>query len=320
MKKSSFIFFRTLLWLWDILSLNVVLFFTSISIARADVVNQKAYHLYFAVFNLSWMTSVYISSLYLSKNWLDFESFIKRTLKCYLLNIICILLFIFLYQYPYSRVFVLMCFAGFAITLIFNRIIFNLLIISLRSQFSLVKNVVVLGYNDLAIRLINYFQKEAKLVKLAACFDDKGVLEDSPDLKIIKNLQDCMPFVKENHVTEIYSTLVPERYPYLLELAKEAEKHFVYFKFVPDYQLFINRNIFVDFINDIPILSLRKEPLEDTGNRIKKRAFDIFFSSFVILFVLSWLIPLIAILIKIDSRGPVFFIQSRSGKKIGRAS
>ena len=78
--------------------------------------------------------------------------------------------------------------------------------------------------------------------------------------------------------------------------------------------MFINRNIFVDFINDIPILSLRKEPLEDTGNRIKKRAFDIFFSSFVILFVLSWLIPLIAILIKIDSRGPVFFIQSRSGK------
>ena len=63
-----------------------------------------------------------------------------------------------------------MCFAGFAITLIFNRIIFNLLVISLRSQFSLVKNVVVLGYNDLAIRLINYFQKEAKLVKLAGMF------------------------------------------------------------------------------------------------------------------------------------------------------
>ena len=314
MKKSSFIFFRTLLWLWDLISLNVVLFFTSISIARADVVHQKAYHLYFAVFNLAWMTSVYISSLYLSRNWLDFESFIKRTLKCYLLNIICILLFIFLYQYPYSRVFVLMCFAGFAITLIFNRIIFNLLIISLRSQFSMIKNVVVLGYNDLAIRLINYFQKEAKLVKLAACFDDKGMIDDSPDLKIIKNLRDCMPFVKENHVTEIYSTLVPEHYPYLFELAKEAEKHFVYFKFVPDYQLFINRNIFVDFINDIPILSLRKEPLEDTGNRIKKRAFDIIFSSFIILFVLSWLIPLIALLIKLDSRGPVFFIQSRSGQ------
>ncbi len=123
-----------------------------------------------------------------------------------------------------------------------------------------------------------------------------------------------MQFVKQNDVTEIYSTLVPEHYPYLFELAKEAENEFVYFKFVPDYHIFVNRNIYVDFVNDIPVLSLRKEPLEDTGNRIKKRAVDIITSSLVILFILSWLIPLLAILIKLDSRGPVFFVQIRSGK------
>lgn len=314
MNKSSFIFFRTLLWLWDILSLNLVLLMTSLYIVRADAINRRAYHLYFAVFNLCWMTSVYLTSLYLSKNWLDFEIFFRRTLKCYLMTVACVFLFIFLYHFPYSRVFILVCTAGFAFLLIINRVIFHLLVISLRSQFSLVKNIVVLGYNDLAIRLINYFQKEAKLVKLAGCFDDKGMAPASEELPVIKNLRDCMAFVKDNHVTEIYSTLVPENYPYLFELAREAEKQFVYFKFVPDYKIFVNRNIFVDFINDIPILSLRKEPLEDTGNRIKKRAFDIFFSSLVIIFVLSWLIPLIALLIKLDSRGPVFFIQSRSGK------
>jgi putative colanic acid biosynthesis UDP-glucose lipid carrier transferase len=123
-----------------------------------------------------------------------------------------------------------------------------------------------------------------------------------------------MTFVKENEVTEIYSTLIPDQYPYLFELAKEAEKQFVYFKFVPDYHIFVNRNIYVDFLNDIPVLSLRKEPLEDTGNRIKKRAIDIILSSLVIVFILSWLVPLIAILIKLESRGPVFFIQLRSGK------
>jgi putative colanic acid biosynthesis UDP-glucose lipid carrier transferase len=50
------------------------------------------------------------------------------------------------------------------------------------------------------------------------------------------------------------------------------------------------------------------------SNAIKKRAFDIAFSLFVIIFVLSWLIPLMAILIKLSSRGPVFFVQQRSGK------
>jgi putative colanic acid biosynthesis UDP-glucose lipid carrier transferase len=100
----------------------------------------------------------------------------------------------------------------------------------------------------------------------------------------------------------------------LFELAQEAEAKFVYFKFVPDYNIFVNRNIYVDFVNDIPVLSLRKEPLEDTGNRIKKRALDVVLSFLAIIFILSWLIPLIALLIKLDSKGPIFFIQLRSGK------
>jgi putative colanic acid biosynthesis UDP-glucose lipid carrier transferase len=58
-----------------------------------------------------------------------------------------------------------------------------------------------------------------------------------------------------------------------------------------------------------------------TSNRVKsranvtvKRAFDIFFASLVTVFVLSWLIPLIGIIIKLDSKGPVFFKQLRTGK------
>jgi putative colanic acid biosynthesis UDP-glucose lipid carrier transferase len=45
-----------------------------------------------------------------------------------------------------------------------------------------------------------------------------------------------------------------------------------------------------------------------------KRVFDIVFSVFVMLFLLSWLLPLVALLIKLDSRGPVFFLQKRTGR------
>jgi Undecaprenyl-phosphate glucose phosphotransferase len=314
MNKSSFIFFRTLLWLWDVISLNLILVLASFNIARADAINRKEYHLIIAVFNLTWMIFVYTTQLYMAKNWLDFASFFKRTFKCYMLALSSVFLFIFLYHFQYSRIFVITCTVGFALILIFNRVVFNLLVLSLRRQFRLAKNVFVLGYNELSIKLINYFQNEAKLVKLVGCFDDKERISNSPNLPVITDLKDCMQFIKENEVTEIYSTLEPQHYPYVYELAKEAEKQFVYFKFVPDYQIFINRNIYVDFVNDIPVLSLRKEPLEDTGNRIKKRAFDIIFSIFVIVFILSWLIPILALLIKLDSKGPVFFIQLRSGK------
>lgn len=52
-------------------------------------------------------------------------------------------------------------------------------------------------------------------------------------------------------------------------------------------------------------------PLEKRLNLAAKRSFDIVFSSLCLLVFLSWLIPLIALLIKLDSRGPVFFLQKR---------
>lgn len=53
-------------------------------------------------------------------------------------------------------------------------------------------------------------------------------------------------------------------------------------------------------------------PLDSLSKRIIKRSGDIFLSSFVIVGVLSWLIPIMALLIKLDSKGPVFFLQKRN--------
>jgi putative colanic acid biosynthesis UDP-glucose lipid carrier transferase len=50
------------------------------------------------------------------------------------------------------------------------------------------------------------------------------------------------------------------------------------------------------------------------GYFLLKRSFDVLVSAFVIAGVLSWLLPILAFLIKLDSRGPVFFIQKRVGK------
>jgi len=48
-------------------------------------------------------------------------------------------------------------------------------------------------------------------------------------------------------------------------------------------------------------------------SKLFKRSFDIIFSLFIIIFVLSWLLPILAVLIKLESKGPVFFIQLRTG-------
>lgn len=313
MNRHSFTLYRNLLWLWDFICLNLVFLLASVSIPRVDPVHWSAYHVFFLFFNLAWQFSVYLMALYFSKNWLDFKSFTKGTLKCYLLTVLAVLLFIFIYQYPYSRFFVGTCFGGFLSLLIINRVFLNIAIFSLRDRSRLAKKVVVLGNNEQSKRLIRYFKEESKLVKVVGQFrdEDQSAFNDIP---LIRNLEECIPYVINNQVNEIYSTLPPEKYPYIYELALEAEKHFVHFKFVPDFKVFVNRNVYVDFVDDVPVLSLRKEPLENTGNRIMKRAFDVVISSLVSIFILSWLLPLLAIIIKLDSKGPVFFIQPRSGK------
>lgn len=71
------------------------------------------------------------------------------------------------------------------------------------------------------------------------------------------------------------------------------------------------------FVKEIKItknrISFRNE-LEDRRFYLTfKRTFDVIFSLAVIAFVLSWLLPVLALLIKLDSRGPIFFIQKRVG-------
>jgi putative colanic acid biosynthesis UDP-glucose lipid carrier transferase len=115
-------------------------------------------------------------------------------------------------------------------------------------------------------------------------------------------------------VNEIISTITPEQNHKIYELMQQAEAECIRFKIIPDFSYFIRKQVHIEYFNDMPVMSLRKEPLEDIGNRINKRAVDILVSLFAIIFILSWLIPVLAILIWLESRGNVFFGQLRSGK------
>ncbi len=62
------------------------------------------------------------------------------------------------------------------------------------------------------------------------------------------------------------------------------------------------------------ISAICSQALDIRFNQWLKRSFDILFSIFMIICLLSWLIPTLAFLIKVDSKGPVFFLQKRNKK------
>ena len=100
---------------------------------------------------------------------------------------------------------------------------------------------------------------------------------------------------------------------YIKKLIDYTDSNMIRLRIVPDFRGFPFKRVNIDFYHDNPIISFRPEPLTDMINRCIKRLFDMFFSLFVIILVLSWLYPIIAFLIKISSKGPILFKQTRSG-------
>jgi putative colanic acid biosynthesis UDP-glucose lipid carrier transferase len=71
--------------------------------------------------------------------------------------------------------------------------------------------------------------------------------------------------------------------------------------------------MFIEQLGSLQMLTIRSLPLDSFDNRLVKRIFDIVFSSLVILLIFTWLFPIISLLIKLCSKGPVFFKQERWG-------
>ena len=82
---------------------------------------------------------------------------------------------------------------------------------------------------------------------------------------------------------------------------------------MPDNKSIYSKKLKYEYYNYIPILALRTIPLDETLNNFIKRVFDVVFSLIVIAFLLSWFIPVLALLIKLESKCPVFFKQARNG-------
>lgn len=298
----------------DLCLLNLVYIIIVHWLHRIHGAEGEAYVMYFLFSNMAWLFSGYVTALYINDHLLNFMRFARRTIKAFLLYFTLVLFFIFIYHYDYSRVFIGLSIGGFGFILIMCRILFILGSDYLHGSERFNKKVIVIGYNDLSKKLVDYFNMNNEQLHMEGYFDSYDKVHELSLYPILGNIDDTINYAIKNNINEIYSAISPEKNPVIYHLANIAERNMIRFRFVPDFHLLVNRNVHLDYFQEIPILSLRSEPLEDIAARIKKRLFDVAFSMGVIVFILSWLTPVIALLVKLSSRGPVFFVQLRSGK------
>ena len=90
----------------------------------------------------------------------------------------------------------------------------------------------------------------------------------SNEYPILTDIRGVLEECERQGVTEIYSTIAPEQNAYLYELIRGAERHCIRFRLVPDLGVFmLKKQVYIDYLEDMPVLSLRREPLEDLGIR-----------------------------------------------------
>src|SRR5690606_679255 len=87
---------------------------------------------------------------------------------------------------------------------------------------------------------------------------------------------------------------------------------------IPDYFRYMSKRFRVSMLGDFPIITVRAEPLDEVQWRFVKRTFDIILSLFVTVFILSWLIPILGLIIKLQSPGPAIYVQERIGVRSKR--
>ncbi|MBK9329805.1 MAG: undecaprenyl-phosphate glucose phosphotransferase [Sphingobacteriales bacterium] len=135
---------------------------------------------------------------------------------------------------------------------------------------------------------------------------------------ILGTVEDAKRYAVEHQIDEMFCALPYDDEENIKGLIQFGDENLIRVKIVPDLSRFLTHHlnkVEIDYYGQIPVMTLRSEPLENIVNRFIKRLFDIGFSILVLLFILSWFIPLMAVIIKLTSRGPVFFIQKRSGIK-----
>jgi putative colanic acid biosynthesis UDP-glucose lipid carrier transferase len=307
---------RYILPVTDVLMLNCIYFLAYyVTNYLGKFVSYELLQHYIVVCNLIWLFNALLFGLYTEYSARKIERIYRGTLRSIFVHFVLFSLYLlFLRDNEFSRTFLIVFYVLLSVGFVLNRFVGTVLQFLLVNKFHVTKRIAVMGNNATGKRIAEYLKKQRNVDFYGFIADHPGVYSLDSNTARQAAIAD-MELAVENGVADMYVSVAPEMMSSIHELVQEADKHLLRLKFIPDIAGTLAAPYTINYMGgEFPIITLRNEPLEIMGNRFKKRVFDIVFSLLVIVFLLSWLFPILAILIKLQSRGPVLFKQQRSGR------
>ena len=279
-----------------------------------SLIKDDRYFFLLLIFNFIWMFTAFMFDLYAIKRLRRIDRILFNLIRAGVINVFAIaaLLFSLNDDSPFSREQLYFAYIlVFTLVLIWRYVSIKLIFLYRKQGYNY-DRVLIVGGGNTAKDLHDYiFSDDVLGIKLLGIFSDH-----EPIFKtnvFTANLNEVKKFSLKNEIDEIYYTLPLTNTDDIQSLVDFADQNLIRFKVVPDFRGFPLRRVNIDFFDNVPILSFRKEPLKDSISKFSKRVFDLVFSFLVLIFMLSWMYPIIGLLIKLSSKGPILFKQKRTG-------
>lgn len=240
-----------------------------------------------------------------------FSKYLSNMFRVYIIFAFIIFAISFLYRSAnYSRLFI-----TFYISLYFTflLIFYFLFKLFLKSEILRGKkdNIIIIGAGVLGKNLFKELHNPIYNYNIFGFLDDKPKENNLSDY-ILGKIDALEKIINENHINEIFITIPLIKEDIVKKIIELSNHYGIKIKIIPNYYQLYNKNVSMTHCGDLPIISIKEIPLENILNRIIKRTFDILFSLVVLFFGFPIYI-LIAIIIKIDSKGPVLFNPVKIG-------
>lgn len=171
------------------------------------------------------------------------------------------------------------------------------------------RKVVIIGATDGAKELARFFTNKKEYG-----YDLLGVYSNETSEFLDGNIKEALAYLSDNEgIDEVYCAMDELSETQINTFVKYAELNRCNIKFIPETSALFSKHLKTDFYNYLPVLSIQEVTLNKPFNRVLKRSFDLVFSLFVIIFILSWLSLILFVLIKLESKGPLFYKHKRNG-------
>jgi len=176
------------------------------------------------------------------------------------------------------------------------------------------KHVLLVGYSRATEEYIDRINENPQWGYAASFILDNHIPVDTKykGVSVIGGIDQLDDVLAANDLDEIAVALPLEDYDILEKIVSKCEKSGVHTKFIPDYSSLIPNRPYTEELDGLPVINIRYVPLSNTMNAMVKRFFD-FVLSFIGIVVLSPLLLILAVVVKVSSKGPVIFKQERIG-------